>query len=269
MDLSVINGSTLSAKPLILSVETATLGGSVCITLGASVLACNTGEPRVSHSNTLLKEINKALLESKTTLEEISLFVVGCGPGSFTGLRIGIATVKGLATTLEKACAGIPSLQAVAHAAGPSESSVALLPAGRGEVFAQRFSVSHEGLVTELDSVAHISPETMLERYDAVTNIRWCGEGAHIYADNIKQWAERAGHEMGVVTGDLESDFADGWMMAKRETDLARHVAALALMKFERNLLESPASLRAIYVRPSDAELKAECRPPNQQPARF
>ncbi|MDX6709032.1 MAG: hypothetical protein QOH96_48, partial [Blastocatellia bacterium] len=59
------------------------------------------------------------------------------------------------------------------------------------------------------------------------------------------------------------------WRMAKREPDLARHVAALALIKFEQNQLESPASLRAIYVRPSDAELNAQCQPPNQQPARF
>ena len=269
MDLSVINGPTLGAKPLILSVETATLGGSVCITLGATMLACNTGEPRVSHSNTLLRDINGALVESKTKLSEISLFAVASGPGSFTGLRIGIATVKGLAATMEKPCAGIPSLQAVAHAAGASESTVALLPAGRGEVFAQMFSVSTEGLVMELDSIAHISPETMLERYDAVTNIRWCGEGAHVYADNIRQWAERTGHEFGVVTGDVQVNVTDGWRMAKREPDLARHVAALALIKFEQNQLESPASLRAIYVRPSDAELNAQCQPPNQQPARF
>jgi tRNA threonylcarbamoyladenosine biosynthesis protein TsaB len=269
MGLSVINGPTLGAKPLILSVETATLGGSVCITRGAAVLAGNTGEPRVSHSNTLLRDINKALVESKTTLREISLFAVARGPGSFTGLRIGIATIKGLAATSEKPCAGIPSLHAVAHAAGASESTVALLPAGRGEVFAQMFSVSAQGLITELDSIAHISPETMLERYDAVTNIRWCGEGAHVYADKIKQWAKRAGHELGLVTGDVQADVLDGWRMASLEPDLARHVAALALIKFEQKQLESPASLRAIYVRPSDAELNAQCRPPNQLPARF
>ncbi len=269
MDLSVMNGPTLDAKSLILSVETATLGGSVCITRGATVLACNTGEPRVSHSITLLRDINKALMESETALGEISLFAVACGPGSFTGLRIGIATVKGLAATMEKPCAGIPSLQAVAHAAGASESTVALLPAGRGEVFAQMFSVSAEGLVTELDSIAHISPETMLERYDAITNIRWCGEGAHVYADNIKEWAQRSGHEFGIVTGNVQVDVTDGWRLPSREIDLARHVAALALIKFEQNQLESPASLRAIYVRPSDAELNVQCRPPNQQPARF
>src|SRR5260370_216811 len=117
---------------LILSVETATLGGSVCITRGATALACNTGERRVSHSNALLSDISNALVESKSTLGEISLFAVACGPGSFTGLRIGIATVKALAATMEKPCAGIPSLQAVARAAGASKCTMALLPAGPG-----------------------------------------------------------------------------------------------------------------------------------------
>src|SRR5260370_27576038 len=164
MDLSVMNGPTLDAKSLILSVETATLGGSVCITRGATVLACNTGEPGVSHSITLLRDINKALMESETTLGEISLFAVACGPGSFTGLRIGIATVKGLAATMEKPCAGIPSLQAVAHAAGASESIVALLPAGKSGGFSQKVSVSSEGFVSELHNIAPTLPGTMLAR---------------------------------------------------------------------------------------------------------
>jgi tRNA threonylcarbamoyladenosine biosynthesis protein TsaB len=269
LDLSVINGPTLCAMPLILSVETATLGGSVCITRGATVLACNTGEPRLSHSNTLLTDISNALVESKSTLGEISLFAVACGPGSFTGLRIGIATVKALAATMEKPCAGIPSLQAVARAAGASECTVALLPAGRGEVFAQMFSISPQGLVAELDSIAHISPERMLERYDGVANIRWCGEGAHVYAESIRHWAERAGHEFGMASGDVQVDAADGWWIAPKEPNLARHVGALALIKFDQNQLDSPSDLRAIYVRPSDAELKAQCQHPNEQPARL
>src|SRR5260370_42327797 len=158
MDLSVMNGPTLDAKSLILSVETATLGGSVCITRGATVLACNTGEPGVSHSITLLRDINKALMESETTLGEISLFAVACGPGSFTGLRIGIATVKGLAATMEKPCAGIPSLQAVAHAAGASESTVALLPAGGGGGFSRKFFVFPLRFVSRGDRLPPISP---------------------------------------------------------------------------------------------------------------
>jgi hypothetical protein len=131
------------------------------------------------------------------------------------------------------------------------------------------FSVSAQGLVTGLDSIAHISPEVMLERYDAVANIRWCGEGAHVYADNIGQRAARVGYEFGAESVDAPVDVPDGWRIASREPNVAQHVAALALLKFEHGQLDSPSDLRAIYVRPSDAELKAQCRHPNQQPARF
>src|SRR5204863_4448137 len=117
----------------------------------------------ISHSNTLLADLDKLLAETKTKLPAIDLFAVAAGPGSFTGLRIGIATVKALAATLDRPCAAIPTLQAVALAGGPSDASVALLPAGRGEVFAQLFSVANDGTVTPLDEPLHIPPE---KRFD-------------------------------------------------------------------------------------------------------
>ena len=242
----------MSSAPLILSVETATLGGSVCITRGSAILASNTGEPRISHSHSLLIDINRALVESNSRLGEVDVFAVACGPGSFTGLRIGIATIKALAAALERPCAGVPSLQAVAHGAGTSESTVSLLPAGRGEVFAQMFSMSSEGIVTELDGVAHISPTTMLERYGGVPDILWAGEGSHVYLEAIKDCAERSGHQFTEESGELNGH---GWRLVPRVPDLAQHVAALALVKLERNQLDTPSNLRAIYVRPSDAEL--------------
>src|SRR5215213_11524682 len=125
-----------TAAPLILSVETATLSGSVALLRGEQVLAALAGDSGVSHSNTLLNDIDKLLHEAQIDLPQVDLFAVATGPGSFTGLRIGIATVKALAATLDRPCAGVPTLQAIALAAGESRRSVALLPAGRGEVFA-------------------------------------------------------------------------------------------------------------------------------------
>jgi len=215
----------------------------------------------------LLNDINRALVESKSHLGKVDLFAVAIGPGSFTGLRIGIATIKGLAAALERLCAGVPSLQAVAHAAGTSESTVSLLPAGRGEVFAQMFSISAEGIVTELDAVAHISPQRMLERYSGIANIRWAGEGAHLYRGIIKDWRKRLGQPFLEKPGESERIVAGhGWMLAPRESNLARHVAALALSKLEQNQLDTPSNLRAIYVRPSDAELNkgAHCQTNSQ-----
>ena len=220
--------------PLILSVETATLAGSVALSRGEETLAALSGDSAVSHSNTLLSDIDKVLAEAQVELGEIHLFAVATGPGSFTGLLIGIATVKGLAATLDRPTAGVPTLHAVALAAGPSPRSVALLPAGRGEVFAQLFSVTEDGLVTELDKATHISPSKLMEKYSSLENVLWCGEGAIANAALLE----------------------DRGRLAPAVTNLATYVAPLALMKFREKQLVHPDALQAIYVRPSDAELK-------------
>ncbi len=226
--------------PLILSVETATLSGSVAVTRGEEILGVVSGDSSVSHSNTLLGDVDKLLTQTQLTLPEIDLFAVATGPGSFTGLRIGIATIKALAATLDRPVAGIPTLAAVALSGGVSAESVALLPAGRGEVFTQLFSVMRPDLVEALDEAAHIPPAQLFERYGHLETITWCGEGATVNRESIESMA--AGRD---------------WKIAPQTNGLASQVAKLALSKFERNEFENPFALRAIYVRPADAQLKA------------
>lgn len=225
----------MSAEPLILAVETATLAGSIALARGSETIATLSGDPSVSHSNTLLADLDKLLSQTTFKLADVDLFAVAAGPGSFTGLRIGIATVKGLAATLVRPCTAIPTLHAVALAGGVSQASVALLPAGRGEVFAQLFSVSADA-VTALDEPSHISPQKMIDKYGSLESVLWCGEGALAQSELI----ENSG------TGKI----------APRIDNLARFVAALALRNFMQDQLVAPDALQAIYVRASDAELK-------------
>jgi tRNA A37 threonylcarbamoyladenosine modification protein TsaB len=103
-------------------------------------------------------------------------------------------------------------------------------------VFAQLFSVTTDDVVTALDDATHISPQKLLEKYSSLESVRWCGEGAI---------ANRALLEK-----------KPGWQIARQTPNLAIHVASLALRKFREKQLESPDALQAIYVRPSDAELK-------------
>lgn len=246
---------TLSNQPVILSLETATRGGSVFLGRGTEELTSRLGDPEVSHSNSLLRDINDCLEEGGLSLRDLDLLACAVGPGSFTGLRIGIATMKALAATLSRPCAGIPTLHAVAHAAGPSQSTVALLPAGRGEVFAQMFSVSGDGLVEELDDAAHLSPENLAHKYEGHSELTWSGEGAHLQREFLESLAHRSGVEL-----TNQSEGKAGWTLAPTVTNLARHVALLALQVSQNNQLQSAEELRAIYVRPSDAELKEQCR---------
>jgi tRNA threonylcarbamoyladenosine biosynthesis protein TsaB len=244
--------------------ETATLGGSVFLARGSERLAKRKGNTEVSQSTNLLSDMNETLKEAGVSLSEVNLFACASGPGSFTGLRIGIATLKALAATLERPCVGIPSLQAVAHAAGPSSATVALLPAGRGEVFAQMFSVSQNSNVIELDSPAHLSPEKLVERYASFKTLLWAGSGVERQRDFLKRYAQEK--NIAFVDDPSVSKTESGepgsgvWRLAPQESNLAKHVAALALQLFQSGAMQTPRSLSAIYVRPSDAELNQQCR---------
>lgn len=248
--------------PLILSLETATMGGSVWLGFGTTELATRIGDPKVSQSATLLQDINDCLDEAGVKLAEVDLFACASGPGSFTGLRIGIATLKALAASLDRPSVGVPTLHAVAHAGGPSLATVSLLPAGRGELFAQMFSVSEDGMVTELDTAAHLSPSNLMTRYGGLRNLTWAGNGAQVQRELIENFAREQGIAFveDVIQEQLPETKGDTWTLAAPEANLAKHVGAMALHIFQTNALQSPHLLKAIYVRPSDAELNQKCQ---------
>lgn len=245
----------MPSEPLLLSIETATLAGSLAILRGNHVLEVSSGDPAVSHSNTLLADIDRLFLRANLSLQDVDCFAVASGPGSFTGLRIGIATIKALASTLNRPCIGVPTLEAIAHSAGPSGSTVAMLPAGRGEVFAQMFSTSVDGHVIALDAPVHLSPEKLIAKYVDRVGLRWAGEGANIYANLIHESADKEGHEVLNGAGYPNTNH-ESWVIAEPTINLATHVGLLALARLESVDELTPINLHAMYVRPSDAEMK-------------
>ena len=244
----------MGGSPLILGLDTATLGGSVCLMRGQQILASIIGDAAISHSSSLLRDIDRVLQTAGVSLPEIALFAASAGPGSFTGLRIGLATIKALSATLSRPCLGIPTLHAVARSAGPSEATVALLPAGRGELFAQLFCVAPDGNVMQQDVAAHLPPPVVIEKYGTLRGLTWAGAGAHAFRDFIERQAESAG-----IDFEDEGTGSGGWKLARREENLAKDICALALHRFQTGELESAEILRAIYVRPSDTELREQC----------
>jgi tRNA threonylcarbamoyladenosine biosynthesis protein TsaB len=239
-------------QPLILAIETATRAGSVSVARGETILASTGGDPAASHSTDLIENVDAVLREASTQLGAVDLFAVAAGPGSFTGLRIGIATVKSFAVALKRRCAAVPTLAAVAYAAGRSERTVALLPAGRGEVFAQMFSVNDK--VETLDQASHISPAALLGKYGAHQRVVWAGEGAHLQFELLKNAAE----ERRIKFHDSASEqLTDGWAIAPPQNRLADAVAMLALQLWRADELVNAEDLHADYVRPSDAEIKS------------
>jgi tRNA threonylcarbamoyladenosine biosynthesis protein TsaB len=251
----------VNESPLILGIETATRSGSVCLVQGEAVLATKLGDAQSSHSNTLLRDIHELLEQTHHTVKDVSLIAAAIGPGSFTGLRIGLASAKALAATLQCACIGVPTLHAVARASGPSTATVALLPAGRGELFAQLLSVTESRSVLELDQPQHLRADELFSRYADRSQLCWSGEGAHAWRDQIAKWANSKAIPFREASVDEPEDAA-GWTLALPAPMLATHVVALGFTKFREGEAGDPNFLRALYVRPSDAELKKHVEHP-------
>src|SRR5262249_50238364 len=142
-----------------------------------NVLALLSGDAGVSHSANLIQMIGQALAQAGSKLSDVDLFAVASGPGSFTGLRIGLETVKALAVCSGREVLGVNTLGGVPHAGAASRKIVSLLPAGRGEVFAQLFSAA-KGSIEPLDSAAHLTPEALPEKYGQLAQLNWTGDGA-------------------------------------------------------------------------------------------
>lgn len=236
-------------EPLILAIETATRAGSVALARGNEILCSAVGDAMASHSRDLISSVDNILQRAAVKLTDVDLFAAAVGPGSFTGLRIGLATVKSFAVCTGKRCAGVSTLAAIAHAAGESETTVSLLPAGRGEVFAQLFSV-HDGDVQELDGAAHLTLKLVLEKYGEARELVWAGEGAHQQIEPLL--AEDRDRSFGkLAPGPSEP----GWSLAPPVDQLAASIAALALKAYGNGNTVGPDELSAVYVRASDAEI--------------
>jgi len=235
--------------PLILALETATRAGSVALARGNELLSAASGDASASHSTDLIETVERILSSGGAKLSEVDLFAAAVGPGSFTGLRIGLATIKSFAMCTGKRCAGVSTLAAIAHAAGNSEHTVALLPAGRGELFAQLFSVG-DGQVRELDTAAHLSPDAILEKYEKAPKLVWAGDGAHLQAETLRDWARIRN-----LSFDESEMNGSGWSLGPATGQLAVSIAALGLNAYRSGSTVSANELRAVYVRASDAEI--------------
>jgi tRNA threonylcarbamoyladenosine biosynthesis protein TsaB len=253
-------------SPFILSIETATRAGSFAILKGARVLSRRAGNPDGSHSSDLLHYVREMLYETGLSLDQIDLFAVSAGPGSFTGLRIGLATVKSFAATLSRPCVGVQTLHAIAFAAGMSERTLALLPAGRGEVFAQMLAVNQKGDVIELEEPAHLAPQVLLKRVKKFPVLLLAGDGVQLMTDALLSdllggFTESDSLELTENENEvgLESRGKHSWLISQHSLPLAESIGALASSRFLKGEAVTPDLLRAIYVRPSDAELKGTC----------
>lgn len=131
--------------PLILAFETGSEVWSVALLRGEESLATAAEPARRPQSERLLPAVEDVLRRAGCRFEQVDALALGIGPGSFTGLRVGLATVKGLAFGRARPVFAVPTLAALARAAGQTELPViALLDASRQEVYAAAYGAGGE-----------------------------------------------------------------------------------------------------------------------------
>ena len=120
----------------VLALDTSTRAGSVALARDGDVVAAARGDPARTHGERLPGDLLALAGKAGMTLAGIDLFAVSRGPGSFTGLRVGLATIQALALAHRRCVLQVSTLEALAHTPGPGERVLAWMDGHRGEVFA-------------------------------------------------------------------------------------------------------------------------------------
>lgn len=211
------------------------------------VLALLPGDESRTHGERLPSEIARALDLAKVTRPQIDLLAVATGPGAFTGLRIGLAAMQGLAMALRKPVAGVSAIDALAAQVDDDvDLIVPWMDAQRGDVFAAIFTASR-GVDAWHPRAAPIeAPAT----------------GAP--ASLVDAWHQHLDQRRVVFIGDaVQRDAAvltrDGWI-ARSPAPLAPQIARLGRQAAARGDAGPPHALTPIYVRRPDAEIERERR---------
>ncbi len=224
----------------ILGIETSTKTGSVAVVSEDAVIAQYSLNIEVTHSERLMSTVDRVLADTGISMKQIDGFAVAIGPGSFTGLRIGLSTIKGLALATGKPIAAVPTLKALAWNLAYSAYPICpLLDARKHEVYAALYTFDGPALVQVL-SERVISLAQLADQISGKTV--FTGEAAHLFrAEIMKTFGDRA-------------------LFAPRTSVLpsAAAIAELGLAVIKNNEQADLDSLAPMYIRRPEAEVAWE-----------
>jgi tRNA threonylcarbamoyladenosine biosynthesis protein TsaB len=228
----------------ILAIDTSSRVGSIAIVDGSVLKAQQILNISATHNQRLLPGIERILSDSGLLLDDLDAFAVCIGPGSFTGLRIGLSIVKGLAWTKSKPLAAVPTLDALA-------ANVSLVPlpicpvmdARKGEIYTAFYRQSDGPMPQRTTPYMALKPTDLLELITEKTVL--VGDGLLRYGDLL---AKKLGDYLVCAPPHLNVIHASS-------------VAWLAWQKLRLGKHEEVASCTPLYVRPSEAELNRTSNP--------
>lgn len=225
---------------MILSIETATNCGSVSLTRGVGadfhLLAEYTSQPDITHSRRLLGSIDYIMKGVGVHWSDLDAVAVSTGPGSFTGLRIGMAAAKSIAMARQVSLVGIPTLDALAQTVGVKNKLLCcMLDARKQQVYAGFYRTDESGMAVRLSGPMVIDPHKLFDEIEEP--IILVGSGVEAYWDCFKdnQHVERA------------QDY--------RTLPRAMYIGLLAADKLMKGEVLDPVTASPVYVRASEAEV--------------
>lgn len=228
---------------LILAMDSSTGRASVSICKDDKMIAEMTLDNGNKHSETLLPMTGALLEQLKLTVGDIDLFASTVGPGSFTGVRIGVCLLKGLAFGKSKPCVGLSSLETLAYnMSGSANTRVcSLISAGHGNFYTALFDVDGHNVTRVCDDeildTKSIADRLALQKAD----ITLVGDGARIFYE----------------TADTEHLHLAPTELLQQH---GQSVALAALTHFECGEYTSDLALAPVYLRASQAEREREMR---------
>ena len=228
-------------QPLILAIDTATAATSIALTRGTrrkgEVVASLLLSSNITHSRRLLSSIDWLMAEVDVGWRDIDAIGVSLGPGSFTGLRIGMATAKGLATAADAHLIGVSTLDSLAAGCVTERLICAVLDARKKEVYAGFYRVDESGRLHRISEIAALSPMGLAAQINEP--VMMIGDGALVYR---ALFAEALGADLLIAPSPLNEPSAASLGMLSGECFLSN------------DFLNVDAAV-PLYVRSSDAEL--------------
>ena len=226
-------------RPIILAIETATMCGSVALMSGDHCLAEISIDTATTHSRRLIQQVDKVMRETAMDWDGIDAISVSLGPGSFTGLRIGLSTAKGLCLATDLPLLGVPTLDGLARqiTAPPDTMILTVLDARKKEVYGAFYQCNEAGVPEKVGKYMVMKPAEMAAMIEEPTIL--VGDGSVLYREVFVEQS----------TGPV--------IFAPPQTFFPR-AATIGLIGIElfagSNFVE-PATVVPFYVRPSEAEL--------------
>ena len=221
---------------LILSVDSSATPASVCLLENGKILADYYLNSGLTHSQTLIAMTESVLQISGRSASDIDVYAVNSGPGSFTGVRIGVSAGKGMAYALDKPCIAISTLESMAYLFfGQSAYICACMDARRSQVYNAVFRVDNDTIERVCDDRA-IAVDDLIRELRALNSpVILVGDGAHLVFE---------------AADDPMIRLAPEHLRYQR----ASATAFAALEKYNRGETISPAALMPSYLRLSQAE---------------